>query len=93
VLGRLAERGFAELQPRRPGQKEQRYAHLLSSDLEDEEVRQPAPAPAATWTPPSQQASAPAPLQDGLAERVDRLEADLAALANQVAELRAALGE
>ena len=37
VLGRLAERGFAELQPRRPGQKEQRYAHLLSSDLEDED--------------------------------------------------------
>ena len=93
VLGRLAERGFAELQPRRPGQKEQRYAHLLSSDLEDEEVRQPAPAPAATWTPPSQQASAPAPQDDALAERVDRLEADLAALANQVAELRAALGE
>ena len=79
VLGRLAERGFAELQPRRPGQKEQRYAHLLSSDLEDEEVRQPAPAPA--------------PQDDALAERVDRLEADLAALANQVAELRAALGE
>ena len=95
VLGRLAERGFAELQPRRPGQKEQRYAHLLSSDIEDEEVRQPAPAPAATWTPPSQQAPAPAPApqEDPLAERVDRREADLAALASQVAELRAALGE
>ena len=85
---------FAELQPRRPGQKEQRYAHLLSSDLEEEE-RQPAPAPAATWTPPSQQAPAPASAEqeDPLAERVDRLEADLAALAKQVAELRAALGE
>ena len=58
VLGRLAERGFAELQPRRPGQKEQRYAHLLSSDLEEEERARPAPAPAATWTPPSQQAPA-----------------------------------
>ena len=89
VLGRLAERGFAELQPRRPGQKEQRYAHLLSSDLDEEE--QPAPAPAATWTPPSQPASAPA--ADPLAERVDRLESDLAALAAQVAELRAALGD
>ena len=92
VLGRLAERGFAELQPRRPGQKEQRYAHLLSSDLEEDE--QPAPAPAATWTPPSQQAPAPALEEpDPLAERVDRLEADLAALAQQVAQLRAALGE
>jgi uncharacterized protein len=92
VLNRLGERGFAELQARRPGQKEQRYAHLLSSDLDEEEGR-PAPAPAATWTPPSQQASAPVPPQDPLGERVDRLEADLAALANQVAELRAALGE
>ena len=96
VLGRLAERGFAELQPRRPGQKEQRYAHLLSSDLEEDEVHPaaPAPAPAATWTPPSQQAPRPEPPQDDpLAERVDRLEADLAALAQQVAQLRAALGE
>ena len=97
VLGRLAEREFAELQPRRPGQKEQRYAHLLSSDLEDEEPRDSAPARAATWTPPSQPAQppsqAPAIDEDPLAERVDRLEADLAALAKQVAELRAALGE
>src|SRR5688572_29886201 len=93
VLGRLAERGFAELQPRRPGQKEQRYAHLLSSDLEEED-EPPAPAPAATSTPPSQQAPAPAAVtEDPLAERVERLEADLAALAQQVAELRAALGE
>jgi uncharacterized protein YceH (UPF0502 family) len=96
VLGRLGERGFAELQARRPGQKEQRYAHLLSSDLDEDEAepRGAAPAPAATWTPPSQQAPAPAAEDaDPLAERVDRLEADLAALAQQVAELRAALGE
>jgi len=92
VLGRLAERGFAELQPRRPGQKEQRYAHLLSSDLDEDE--RPAPAPAATFTPPSQQAPAPAQdVADPLAERVDRLESDLAELARQVAQLRAALGE
>jgi uncharacterized protein YceH (UPF0502 family) len=95
VLGRLAERGFAELQPRRPGHKEQRYAHLLSSDLEDEEPRASARAQAATSTPPSQPAQRPshAPVADPLAERVERLEADLAALAKQVAELRAALGE
>ena len=96
VLGRLAEREFAELQPRRPGQKEQRYAHLLSSDLEDEEPYGSAPARAATWTPPSQPAQPPSHAtadEDPLSERVDRLEADLAALAKQVAELRAALGE
>ena len=96
VLGRLAERGFAELQPRRPGQKEQRYAHLLSSDL-DEEPEQ-APVPAATSVSPSQQAPAPAPAPppDALGQRVgrvDRLEQDLAALASQVAQLRAALGD
>ena len=95
VLGRLAERGFAELQPRRSGQKEQRYAHLLSSDLEDEEQ---APVRAATSLSPPQPAPAPAPAPardavDPLAERVDRLESDLAALAAQVAELRAALGD
>jgi uncharacterized protein YceH (UPF0502 family) len=96
VLARLADRGFAELQPRRPGQKEQRYAHLLSSDLEEEAAPAAAPVPAATSMPPSQQAPAPWPATDTpdpLAERVDRLEADLAALASQVAELRAALGE
>jgi len=97
VLGRLEARGFAELQARRPGQKEQRYTHLLSSDLEDDEPRVSAPAQAATSTPPSQPAQrpshAPAVTEDPLAERVDRLEADLAALAQQVAELRAALGE
>jgi uncharacterized protein YceH (UPF0502 family) len=96
VLGRLGERGFAELQPRRPGQKEQRYAHLLSSDLDDDRDggERPAPAPAATFTPPSQQAPAPSPdVADPLAERVDRLESDLAELAQQVAQLRAALGE
>src|SRR3954449_12839457 len=97
VLARLAERGFAELQPRRPGQKEQRYAHLLSSDLDEEEAPAAAPVPAATSMPPSQQAPAPWPATDPpdtpapLAERVDRLEADLATLASQVAELRAAL--
>ncbi len=96
VLGRLEERGFAELQARRPGQKEQRYAHLLSSDLEDDEPRVSAPAQAATSTPPSQPAQRPShasAVDDPLAARVDRREADLAALAQQVAELRAALGE
>src|SRR5215207_9139078 len=82
VLGRLAERGFAELQPRRPGQKEQRYAHLLSSDLEEDEAAS-APVPAAASVSPSQQAPAPAPVlaeaPDPLAERVERLESDLAA--------------
>src|SRR3954471_3340047 len=61
VLGRLAERGFGVLQPCQPGQKEQLDAPLLSRDLDEdyEHPAAPAPAPAATWTPPSQQAPRP----------------------------------
>ena len=36
-LETLVERGFAHVLGRRPGQKEQRYAHLLASDEEREE--------------------------------------------------------
>ncbi|MGH2969770.1 MAG: YceH family protein, partial [Solirubrobacteraceae bacterium] len=35
TLGRLIERGFAARLERRPGQKEERFAHLMSDDLED----------------------------------------------------------
>ena len=34
TLHRLAEAGFAKLLPRQPGYKEQRWAHLLSGDVE-----------------------------------------------------------
>jgi uncharacterized protein YceH (UPF0502 family) len=40
VLARLAERELVERQPRRPGQKEDRYAHLLGTEAR--EVAQPA---------------------------------------------------
>jgi uncharacterized protein YceH (UPF0502 family) len=85
TLERLIERGFVVRQPRRPGQKEERYAHLLSAELEDEGV--PAPA-AAQLHPPA----ARAPEGDGQDERLDRLEARLEALAAEVADLRAQLG-
>jgi uncharacterized protein len=48
VLGRLAERELVARLERRPGQKEERYVHRLSADLEDEEAAPAAPgAPAA----------------------------------------------
>jgi uncharacterized protein YceH (UPF0502 family) len=74
-------------QPRRPGQKEDRYAHLLSADLEDE----PAPrAPVAHDAAPPPRAAA---TEDGaLTERLDRLEQRLEALAADVADLRDQLG-
>jgi uncharacterized protein len=84
TLDRLIERGFVVRQPRRPGQKEERYAHLLSADLEDEGA--PAPAAAAAQPQPS---PARAPEGDGRDERLDMLEARLEALAAEVADLRA----
>jgi uncharacterized protein YceH (UPF0502 family) len=80
VLDGLIERGFAVRHPRRPGQKEERYSHLLGEDAED--VQAPAPAPAAT--------AATAQPDAAREDRLDRLERQVAALAAEVAELRAA---
>jgi uncharacterized protein YceH (UPF0502 family) len=69
VLGRLQERELVAQLPRRPGQKEERYAQLLGGD-DDLEAAQPTPAP-----PPAQ--------DDRLEEleaRVARLEDELASL-------------
>jgi uncharacterized protein YceH (UPF0502 family) len=78
VLDRLAEREFVVRLARRPGQKEERYQHLLSSDLEDEAPAPPAPA-----------REAPAPASAG-EDRLSRLERRVEELAAEVAELRAA---
>jgi len=71
--------------PRRPGQKEARYTHLL---LEDEE---PSPAPGTAPAP----APAPSPVAGGndLAADVARLREELDSLRREVADLRAQLGE
>jgi uncharacterized protein YceH (UPF0502 family) len=45
TLERLRERGLAARLARRPGQKEERYEHLLAAE-QDEPVAAPAPAPA-----------------------------------------------
>ena len=57
TLARLMERGFVARHARRPGQKEDRFAHRLSEDLEDEPAAAPPPAPVPVSTP----APAPAP--------------------------------
>jgi uncharacterized protein YceH (UPF0502 family) len=47
-LGRLAERELAELLPRRPGQREERWRHLLGGDEPEETAaKEPAAAPSA----------------------------------------------
>ena len=76
TLAGLTERGFVARHARRPGQKEERYAHRLSEDLDE-----PAPAPAADARP------APAPTTSDH-ERLERLERQVAELAAQVAALR-----
>ena len=78
---------------RRPGQKEERYTHLLAAEDEGEgegETPAAAPLPVAMESPP---AAAPALREpDPLERRVDALEAELAGLRTELAELREQLG-
>jgi uncharacterized protein len=94
TLARLLSRELVERLDRRPGQREERYRHLLGEDAEAEaEAREPLPAmgaatPAAAPAPPE----APAASDDGLAARVERLERELAELRASVGALRDELG-
>jgi uncharacterized protein YceH (UPF0502 family) len=55
TLERLIDRDLVVRLPRRPGQKEERFAHRLSEDLEDE-----APHPGGAVSPPAVSAAPPA---------------------------------
>jgi uncharacterized protein YceH (UPF0502 family) len=83
TLGALAERELAERQPRRPGQKEERWAQLLG---EDAAGTAPAGVPAPSF------AAEPEPPGEPLAARVERLEGEVAALRESLEALRAELG-
>jgi uncharacterized protein YceH (UPF0502 family) len=80
VVQRLMERELVARYDRRPGQREDRYGHLLGD--EDEE-------PAATQAPPPPPPRPAAPRDD---DRLDRLERELAELRAEVAALREELG-
>jgi hypothetical protein len=81
-LDALAERGFAQRIGRRPGQKEDRYRHLLAADEDGAE-------PAAEAAPEA----APRPsLPDPLEQRVEALERQLGELRTELSELREQLG-
>jgi uncharacterized protein YceH (UPF0502 family) len=82
TLERLVERGYVERLARQPGQKEERYVHLLGGESEPAEE-------AATATSPAEAAPAPAVADD----RLDRVERELGDLREQVRQLREALGE
>jgi uncharacterized protein YceH (UPF0502 family) len=89
---------------RRPGQKEERYAHRLSEDLDEEplDVAAAATSPppviaAAVTSPPPVIAAAatsppPAASPDGADARLDRLEAEVAELRAELRALREELG-
>jgi uncharacterized protein len=81
TLRELIERDLAAPLPRRPGERGQRYAHLLEGEGEGE--AQPVEGP-----PPQAPERAEPAADGGLGERVDRLEAELAALRAELRGLR-----
>ncbi len=88
ALDRLVQRGLVTALSRRPGQKEERYAHLLAGA--PTEVRDGGGHPDGAAVAP---APAPAPTRAGDADALDDVRARLARLEREVSELRAALGE
>lgn len=80
TLERLVDRGLAARLPRRPGQKEQRYAQLLGGDDEL--------APIDSGAPTGAPASSAPPADADLLARFDRVEHELEQLRAEVAHLR-----
>jgi uncharacterized protein len=92
-LVRLIDRELVVRLERRPGQKEERYSHLLSEDV-DEPTRAPAVAPPAVAAPPSaapSPAASPASPPPPPDPRVTRLEHEVTALRGELGDLRATL--
>jgi uncharacterized protein YceH (UPF0502 family) len=83
VLTRLIDKEYVHELARRPGQKEERFQHRLSEDLDDEELAVATPAAVAPVVVP------PPPRRD---ERLDRLEAEVASLRDEIAAIKAELG-
>lgn len=96
TLERLLQREMVVRHSRRPGQKEDRYEHVLGGAGAEEggAVASAAPSvspePAAPIPPPSSPAASPPTAE---AERLDRIERELTALRAELASLREALGD
>jgi hypothetical protein len=96
ALEALLGRSLVGRLPRRPGQREQRYAQLLGGDRPEQLDQQGEPAGAALPARPTEtDAHPPSPGGGGapaLEERVSELERELGELSEQVRRLRAELG-
>ncbi len=90
TLGRLIERGLVARLDRRPGQREERYSHLLSEDgAEGEPAAVTAPEAPAVTPPVRAEPALPAA---GGNERIERIERQLAELRAEIKALREELG-
>jgi uncharacterized protein len=93
VLEELVRRELAVPLPRRPGERGQRFAHLLGEgEGAPAEPLAPDAAPAGEEPTAVAEPAAAPPSQDGLASRVERLESEVAALREQLGALRDELG-
>jgi uncharacterized protein len=99
ALERLIGRDLAARLPRRPGQKEERYTHLLGDDeaqpgapAAPEVEDAPAPSPTSPVSAPPAAAPTPDPRVARLEDEVAALRADLDALRASLDALRADLG-
>jgi len=90
TLDGLIERGWVRREERRPGQKEERYSQLLGG--EGEEGAAPAAPPAPDAAPAGELSAAEIEIETADPDRLDRLEAELLALRDEVTKLRDALG-
>jgi uncharacterized protein len=80
TLDELSERGLCTRLPRPPGERGQRYQHLLSGEDEASEPAGPAAPPEAP------------PASDGVEGRLEALEAEVDSLRRELAHLREELG-
>jgi uncharacterized protein YceH (UPF0502 family) len=84
TLERLIERQLARRLERRPGQREERYTHLLAGEDAPEAGERAATPDSAAPSPPGPAAPPAAAAADGVEQRLERIE-------QQIAELRAEL--
>jgi uncharacterized protein len=92
ALEALIDRGYVERLGRRPGQKEERYRHLLGGE-DDGAAEAPAPGSSQARSAPTATESSAITSNGTVPDRLDRLERELSELRDQVTRLREGLGE